>query len=137
MRRCVSVALGPWLCAIVLHAQTPQQVEREATAKAQAVAISGGPEALITEIATELADLGRYEEKVLTGTFGPALKHFPREAAEAFKRVDFEIQLNLLTSSWDRLAFPAMAPVLTSLYHSPPDDSAHLRDILHTLVRTR
>lgn len=129
MRRCVSVALGLWLSAIVLHAQTPQQVEREATAKAQAIAIGGGPEALITEIATELADLGRYEDKVLTGTYGPALKNFPHEAVEAFTRVDFEIQLNLLTSSWDRFAFPAIAPVLTSLYQSPPDDSAHLRDM--------
>ena len=114
------------LLAAALQAQSQEQA---ATAKAQAIVLGGGPEALVTEIAAELSDLGRFEDRVLTGTFGPALKNFPQEAAQAFKRVDFEIQLNLLISSWDRFAFSAMAPVLKALYQSPPDDSARLRDM--------
>jgi hypothetical protein len=123
------LTLALLLGAIPLAGQSAQQQEQAATAKAQAIAVGGGPEALTSEIAAELADLGRYEDRLLTGNFGPALKNFPQEAANAFKRLDFEIQLNLLTSSWDRFAFPAMAPVLKSLYQSPPDDSSRVRDM--------
>ena len=125
----VLLTLGLLLGAIPLLGQSTQQQERDATAKAQAIVLGSGPEALIREIAAELADLGRYEDRLLAGNFGPALKNFPQEAAQAFKRVDYEIQLNLLISNWDRLTFPAMAPVLKALYQLPPDDSSRLRDI--------
>lgn len=131
MARCAILALAVVLGSNELHGQsaTEQQRETEAVAKAQAIALGGGPEALTAEIAAELADLGRYEDRLLTGTLGPALKNFPQETSAAFKRLDFEIQLNLLTFSWERFAFPAMAPILKALYQSPPDDSARLRDI--------
>ena len=123
--------IAQWLIvAALVVATTPQsQAEKDATARAQAIAVSGGPQGLATEIANELADLGRFEDRVLEGRFGAALKNFPNEAVAAFKQQDFEIQLNLLTYSWERFAFPAMAPVLESLYRSPPDDSARLRDM--------
>ena len=131
MTRCVILALTLLLGSIELQGQaaSEQQREKAATAKAQAIAVGGGPEALVAEIAAELADLGRYEDRLLTGTLGPALKKFPQETSAAFKRLDFEIQLNLLTYSWERFAFPAIAPVLRTLYQSPPDDSARLRDM--------
>ena len=121
--------LAYWLVAFLLSAAEQSQAEKEATARAQAVAVSGGPQALTTEISAELADLGRFEDRPLEGKFGAALKNFPQEAVAAFKQQDFEIQLNLLTYSWERFAFPAMAPVLDALYRSPPDDSARMRDI--------
>jgi iron complex outermembrane receptor protein len=122
--------MASWLIVAALIAATDQsQAEKDATARAQAIAVAGGPEALTTEIAAELSDLGRFEDRVLEGRFGAALKNFPREAVAAFKQQDFEIQLNLLTYSWDRFAFPAIAPVLEALYKSPPDDSAHMRDM--------
>lgn len=106
-----------------------QLSEKDATAKAQAVVLAGGPSALVEEFATELSDIGRYEDRLIEGNYSRALKNFPTEAALAFQKLDFEIQLNLLLSSWERFRFPAMAPVLTSLYQSPPDESARLRDI--------
>jgi iron complex outermembrane receptor protein len=119
-----------WLLAALLFAGAEQsQAEKEATARAEAIAIGGGPQALTAEISAELADLGRFEDRPLEGKFGAALKNFPQEASAAFKQQDYEIQLNLLTSSWERFAFPAMAPVLQSLYQSPPDDSARVRDM--------
>jgi len=131
MIRRIVFALGLLIFAIEARGQSAsdQQREKEATAKAQAIAIGGGPAALTDAIAAELSDLGRYEDRVITGTFGPALKNFPQETAQAFKQVDFEIQLNLLTYSWERFTFPAMAPVLKALYQSPPDDSARVRDM--------
>jgi outer membrane receptor for ferrienterochelin and colicins len=117
------------LLAILLSAAGQGQAKREATARAQAIAVSGGPEALTAAIAAELADLGRFEDRVLEGRFGHALKHFPQEATAAFTQQDYEIQLNLLTYSWDRFAFAAMEPVLGALYRSPPDDSARVRDM--------
>jgi len=131
MMRRVVFALGLLMFASEAQGQSAseQQREKEATAKAQAIAIGGGPEALTDAIAAELSDIGRYEDRVITGTFGPALKNFPQETAQAFKRLDFEIQLNLLTYSWERFAFPAMVPVLKALCQSPPDDSARVRDI--------
>ena len=118
-----------WLLVAALAATAQQQAEKEATARAQAIVLSGGPQALIAEISAELADLGRFEDRALEGKFGYALKNFPQEAIAAFKQQDFEIQLNLLTYSWERFAFAAMAPGLTQLYQSPPDDSARLRDM--------
>jgi hypothetical protein len=116
--------------ALVLSLLSAAQLnEKDATAKAQAVILAGGPAALVEEFANELSDQGRFEDRVIQGNYGAALKNFPQEAALAFKKLDFEIQLNLLLSSWDRFAFPAMAPVLRALYQSPPDDSARLRDI--------
>jgi iron complex outermembrane receptor protein len=131
MIRSLVFALGLLIFAIEARGQgaSEQQREKEATARAQAIAIGGGPEALADAITAELADLGRYEDRVIAGTFGPALKNFPQETVKAFKRLDFEIQLNLLTYSWERFAFPAMAPVLIGLYQSPPDDSARVRDM--------
>ena len=116
MMRSVVFALGLLIFAIEARGQSAseQQREKEATAKAQAIAIGGGPEALTDAITAELSDLGRYEDRLMTGTFGPALKNFPQETAQAFKRLDFEIQLNLLTYSWERFAFPAMASVSAS-----------------------
>jgi iron complex outermembrane receptor protein len=130
MMRSLVFALGLLMVPIEAHGQSAsaQQREREATAKAQAIATGGGPEALTDAIAAELSDLGRYKDRVITGTLGPALKNFPQETAQAFKRLDSEIQLNLLSDSWERFAFPAMAPVLKALYQAP-DDSARVRDL--------
>jgi iron complex outermembrane receptor protein len=125
----VFAAIASWMLAAALVAPGQGQAEKEATARAQAIVLSGGPQALTAEIAAELGDLGRFEDRVLDGKFGAALKNFPAEAAAAFKQQDFEIQLNLLTYSWERFAFRAMAPILTTLYQSPPDDSARLRDM--------
>jgi hypothetical protein len=105
------------------------RLEREATARAQAVAVSGGPAALSAEIARELTSVGQYEDFYLVGPFAPAYRNFPAETVAAFRAVDMEIQYSLLLWSWRRLAFPAMAPVLTSLYQSPPDDYAKMRDL--------
>ena len=131
MIRKITFALGLLIFAIEANGQSAseQQREKEATAKAQAIVIGSGPQALADAIAAELTDLGRYEDRVITGTFGPALKNFPQETAQAFRQLDFEIQLNLLTYSWERFAFPAMATVLKALYQSPPDDSARVRDM--------
>jgi len=105
------------------------RLERDATARAQAVAVSGGPSALSAEIARELASVGQYEDFYLVGTYAPAFKNFPAETVAAFRAVDMEIQYNLLLWSWRRLALPAMAPVLKSLYQAPPDDYAKMRDL--------
>ena len=105
------------------------RLERDATARAQAVAVSGGPSALSAEIARELTSVGQYEDFYLVGAFAPAFKNFPAETVAAFRSVDMEIQYNLLLWSWRRLALPAMAPVLKSLYQSPPDDYAKMRDL--------
>lgn len=125
------------LAAIVLALQAAgpltdadlARLEREATARAQAVAVSGGPSALTAEIARELTSVGQYEDFYLVGTFAPAFRNFPAETVAAFRSVDMEIQYNLLLWSWRRLAFPAMAPALKSLYQSPPDDYAKMRDL--------
>ena len=121
---------------LVLQAAAPPltdaelaRLEREATARAQAVAVSGGPSALSAEIARELASVGQYEDFYLVGIYAPAFKNFPAETVAAFRAVDMEIQYNLLLWSWRRLALPAMAPVLKSLYQSPPDDYAKMRDL--------
>lgn len=139
-------ALGPFVMMAWLappaagFAQTASDadLERAATARAQAVVVGGGSAALTAEIADELADLGRYEDTRLVGKFGPALKNFPQEAAAAFRLVDFEVQFNLLFWNWDRFRFSAMIPVLKALYQSPPDESAKLRDMalrrLHDLA---
>jgi len=105
------------------------RLEHEATARAQAVAVSGGPSALAAEIARELASVGQYEDFYLVGTYAPAFKNFPAETVAAFRAVDMEIQYNLLLWSWRRLSLPAMAPVLKSLYQAPPDDYAKMRDL--------
>ena len=102
---------------------------REATARAQAIAVSGGPGALQAEIARELFSVGRYEDFYLVGDFAPALANFPAEAAAAFQTVDVEAQYNLLLWSWRRLRFPAMAPVLRRLYLTPPEEYAKIRDL--------
>jgi hypothetical protein len=125
------------LAAIVLALQAAgpltdadlARLEREATARAQAIAVSGGPSALTAEIARELTSVGQYEDFYLVGTFAPAFKNFPAETVAAFRSVDMEIQYNLLLWSWRRLAIPAMTPVLKSLYQSPPDDYAKMRDL--------
>lgn len=105
------------------------RLEREATARAQEVAVSGGPSGLSMEIARELSSVGQYEDFYLVGAFAPAFKNFPAETVAAFRAVDMEIQYSLLLWSWRRFAFPAMAPVLKSLYQSPPEDYAKMRDL--------
>jgi hypothetical protein len=104
-------------------------LERESTARAQAIVLGGGPGALALEIGKELADLGRYEDYFLAGALAPALHNFPAETAAAFRTLDIEPQLNILLWSWRRVAFPAMVPVLKSLYLSPKEDWAKLRDL--------
>ncbi len=104
-------------------------LERESTSRAQAIAIVGGPGALESEIAKELGDLGRYEDYFLAGALAPALRNFPAETTAAFRTLDIEPQLNILLWSWRRVSFAAMAPVLKSLYLSPKEDWAKLRDL--------
>lgn len=140
-RTLVRFVMMAWLmppAAAFAQTASEAELERAATARAQAVAVGGGPGALAAEIADELADLGRYEDTRLAGKFGPALKNFPQETATAFRQVDFEVQFNLLYWNWDRFRFPAMIPVLKALYQNPPDESAKLRDMalrrLHDLA---
>ncbi|MEO8678671.1 MAG: hypothetical protein ABI665_06480 [Vicinamibacterales bacterium] len=125
----LGVLLLAWQAAGPLTDADLARLEREATARAQAVAVSGGPAALSAEIARELTSVGQYEDFYLVGPFAPAYRNFPAETVAAFRAVDMEIQYSLLLWSWRRLAFPAMAPVLKSLYQSPPDDYAKMRDL--------
>ena len=62
-------------------------------------------------------------------TQAQAASELEQETAAAFNRLDAEAQLDQLTNSWERFAFPAMAPILRALYQSPPGDSAPMRDI--------
>src|SRR5204863_9928393 len=71
------------------------RLEREATARAQSVAVAGGPMALAAEIARELSTIGQYEDFFYAGDLAPALKNFPGETVTAFRSVDVEIQYNL------------------------------------------
>jgi hypothetical protein len=104
-------------------------LDRESTARAQAIAIDGGPGALESEIAKELSDLGRYEDYFLAGALAPALRNFPSESVAAFRALDVEPQLNILLWSWRRISFAAMVPALKFLYLSPKEDWAKLRDL--------
>ena len=104
-------------------------LERTSTARAQAFAIGGGPGALESEIAKELGDIGRYEDYFLAGALSPALRNFPNESVSAFRTLDIEPQLNILLWSWRRVSFKAMVPALRSLYLSPKEDWAQLRDL--------
>ena len=109
--------------------QDAAQLEREATARAQKIAVAGGPTALADELRRELSTLGQYEDFYLVGDYGPALKNFPAETAAAFRALDIEIQYNLLLWSWPRFAFPGMLPAVKSLYLSPAEEFAKLRDL--------
>ena len=109
--------------------QDAAQLEKEATARAQKVAVAGGPTALADELRRELTVLGQYEDFYLVGDYGPALKNFPAETATAFRGLDIEIQYNLLLWSWPRFAFPGMLPAVKSLYLSPAEEYAKLRDL--------
>ena len=114
---------------LAIGEQDSVQLEKAATAKAQAIAVAGGPAALADELRRELATLGQYEDFYLVGDYGPALKNFPAETASAFRALDIEIQYNLLLWSWPRFAFPGMLPVVKSLYLSPAEEFAKLRDL--------
>jgi hypothetical protein len=128
MSRILLIGIALMMPALAV-AQDLAQLEREATARAQAVAVSGGPSALATEIARELSAIGQYEDFFYVGEFAPALRNFPGETATAFRSVEVEIQYNLLLWSWKRFAFPGMTPVVRALYQSPPEDYSKMRDL--------